>query len=117
MTQILSDRDAARLEEMLRWFDSNVDIRYQRRRRHGGQGGTRNRKAYAKAAAPASATITCYKDTDITGDEISVVCEVVGGTGFLNGALPRIATGTMITVWNDRGTWRSVMTFQASGDC
>lgn len=83
-----------------------------------GGGGTILHKAYAKAAAPASGTITCYLDSDShdAGDEISVVCEVAGGTN-LNVALPRLADGTMIAVWDDGGTWRSVMTFQASGDC
>ncbi len=79
-------------------------------------GGGDIHKAYAKAAAPASGTITCYLDTDATGTEISVVCEVAGGTN-LNAALPRLADGDMIAVWYDVDTWRSVMTFQASGDC
>ena len=42
MAQLLSDRDAARLQAMLRWFDDHVDIQYPRRRhksRGGGGGG------------------------------------------------------------------------------
>lgn len=74
------------------------------------------RKAYAAAAAGASGSIDCYLDTDGAGDTVSVSCEVAGGTN-LNAALPRLADGTMITVWKDGDTWRSVMTFQASGDC
>jgi hypothetical protein len=81
-----------------------------------GAGGSGPRKGFASTAAPASGTIACYLDTDGVGDTVNVVCEVAGGTN-LNAALPRLADGTMISVWNDNGTWRSVMTFQASGDC
>lgn len=117
MPKILSDTDAAELEAMLRWWRSNTDVRYQRRRRHGrGGGGTRHRKAYAKAAAGAGNTIVCYLDTDETGDEITVTISIVAGSN-LNSALPRLENGTLLTVWNDAGTWRSIMTFQASGDC
>jgi hypothetical protein len=77
---------------------------------------TRIRRAYAKAAAGASGSITCYLDTDGTGEEVSVACEVTNGTN-LNAALPRLADGDMIHVWNDGGTWRSIMTFHASEDC
>jgi len=82
----------------------------------GGGRGTGIRKAYASAAAGASGTIACYLDTDGVGDTVDVVCEVAGGTN-LNAALPRLADGDMIHVYNDNGTWRSIMTFQASGDC
>jgi hypothetical protein len=82
--------------------------------RAGGGGGVR--KAFAKTAAPASWTITCFLDEDTTGTEIDVVCEVADNAA-LNSAVPRLSDGTMITVWNDAGTWRSVMTFQASGAC
>lgn len=79
-------------------------------------GGAVLRKAFAAAAAGASGTIACYLDTDGEGDTVNVVCEVAGGTN-LNAALPRLADGDMITVWDDAGTWRSMMTFQASADC
>ena len=77
---------------------------------------TQIRKAYAKVAAGAGTTIVCYLDTDITGEEITVTCEIVGGTA-LNSAIPRLAISDMITVWKDSNTWRSIMTFQASQDC
>jgi hypothetical protein len=80
------------------------------------RGGGRIRKAYAKADAGSGATITCYLDTDSTGVEITVNCEICGGSA-LNSAIPRLENGDMITVWNDAGTWRSVMTFQATEDC
>ena len=78
--------------------------------------GSNIHKAYAKADAPASGSITCYLDTDETGEEIPVSCEVVGGTN-LNAAIPRLENGDRITVWKDGSTWRSTMTFQASEDC
>ncbi len=121
MGKILSDRDAARVQEVLRWFDSDTDTRYQRRRRHGrggGRGGSsRNRNAYAKAAAGAGTTIVCFLDTDATGDEITVTISIAGGSD-LNSALPRLEDGTLLTVWNDAGTWRNAGNpFQHSKEC
>ena len=116
MAQVLSDRDAARIQAMLRRDERRTDSRYNRRRHHGRGGGGKPRKAYASAAAGASGTIACYLDTDGAGDTVDVVCEIVGGSA-LNSALPRIADGTMIPVWNDNGTWRPYFPFQASGDC
>ena len=165
MPKILSDRDAAELEAMLRWWRGRTDIRYQRRRRHGqggggvGGAGARPRKAYAKTAAGSGNTIVCYLDTDLeaysstktysagewvedSGTEykslldnnvnnplsssdwweagtisITVNIEIVGGSD-LNSTLPRLEDGTLLTVWNDAGTWRnSGNPFQASGGC
>lgn len=114
---ILSERDAARLERMLREWESRTDIRYQRRRRHGGSGGgTRPHKAYAKAAAGTGSTIVCHLDTDETGEEITVQCELIG-TSDLNAVTPRFKDGTMIVVWNDNGTWRPYFPFQKAVDC
>ena len=116
MPKILSDRDAAEIEAMLRWWRSQTDIRYQRRRRHG-QGGARPIKAYAKAAAGSGNTIVCYKDTDETGDEITVTIEIANGSD-LNAAFPILADGTLLTVWNDNGTWRNAGNpFIGNEDC
>lgn len=79
-------------------------------------GGGGLRKAYASAAAGAGATISCYLDTDATGELVTVNCPICGGSA-LNTAIPRLADGSLIMVWNDAGTWRSVMTFQATEDC
>ncbi len=114
---LLSERDHGRLQKLLRWFDKKVDTRFQRRRRHGGRGGTRIRKAFASVAAGASGTIACFLDTDGEGDTVDVVCEVADGETDLNSALPRLRDGDMIHVYNDSGVWRSIMTFQASGPC
>jgi len=74
------------------------------------------RKGYCKTAAGAGATIVCYLDTDATGEEVTVNCPVVDGSA-LNSAYPRLADGSLIMVWNDNDTWRSVMTFQTSEVC
>ena len=73
-------------------------------------------KAYAKNDAAALERIDCYLDTDATGEEITVYCEIAGGTE-LHTAIPRLEDGDMITVWNDNGTWRSIMIFQHARDC
>ncbi len=113
---LLSERDKNRVQRMLRWWDKRVDIRYQRRRRHGG-GGTVLHNAYAKAAAGVGTTIVCFLDTDATGDEITVTISIAGGSD-LNSALPRLEDGTLLTVWKDGDTWRNAGNpFQASGDC
>lgn len=80
----------------------------------GGSGGIR--KAYCKAAAGAATTITCYLDTDATGEEVTVNCSVVGSAN-LNAAVPRLEDGSLIFVWNDAGTWRCTQTFIKSQDC
>ena len=80
-------------------------------------GGTRIRKAFASVAAGASGTIACYLDTDGVGDTVDVVCEVADGETDLNSAVPRLRDGDMIHVYFDVDTWRSIMTFQASGPC
>lgn len=119
MPKILSDRDAAEIEAMLRWWRSHTDTRYQRRRRHGGGRGTGTQlhKAYAKAAAGSGNTIVCYLDTDGTGEEITVTISIAGGSD-LNSALPRLLDGTLLTVWKDGDTWRNAGNpFMVSGPC
>ena len=115
---LLSERDAGELQKMLRWWKKRVDVRYQRRRRHGGgRGGTVLHNAYAKAAAGAGTTIVCFLDTDATGDAITVTISIAGGSN-LNYALPRLEYGTLLTVWKDGDTWRNAGNpFQASGPC
>lgn len=83
--------------------------------RAGGGGG--NRKAYAKAAAGAGNTIVCFLDTDDTGDEITVTIEIANGSD-LNEAFPVLSDGTLLTVWNDAGTWRNAGNpFIGNEDC
>ena len=77
----------------------------------GGSGGARNRRAFCKTAAGAATTIVCYLNTDATGTEVTVNCNIAGG-GNLDGALPRLTDGLEITVWNDAGTWKCTTIFQ-----
>ena len=79
-------------------------------------GGSGLRKAYCTEAAPADATIAAELDSDGSGDAITVTCPIVGGSA-LNAAIPRLANNSLFMVWNDGGTWRSCMTFQATEDC
>ncbi len=67
------------------------------------------RQAYADEASPASLTISCHLDVDTTGDLINVVCRSSGAT--LADSIPTLGIGTMITVFQDGATWRSVMNF------
>ncbi len=66
MTQLLSDRDAARLEVMLRWFDDHVDIQYPRRRhKTRGGGGTAPRRAFVKTTPGATTSVDVYLGEDL----------------------------------------------------
>jgi len=115
----VSERDYRRLQTMLRWYESVGKNLTQQLRRRGGisdGGGAVTHKAYAKAAAGAGTTIVCYLDTDATGEEITVNCEIAGGSA-LNAASPLLAAHDMICVWNDDGTWRPKQTFDNTGEC
>ena len=74
------------------------------------------RKAYVKTTPGAVTTVTCYLDTDSTGDEITVTCSVVGGSA-LNSAIPRLTDGDLIFVSNIDSTWYCLTVFQTSEDC
>jgi len=83
----------------------------------GSSGDTTIRKAYAKADAGTGKTITCYLDTDATGDEITVNVEIANGGANLNASSPLLEDGDMIHVIKDGVTWRAVQTFDATGTC
>jgi hypothetical protein len=84
--------------------------------RPGGGGATGIRSAFCKVAASAGSTIVCYIDTDATGTEITVTCEICGGTA-LNAAFPRLEDGDRIFVIQDGTTWRALQIFQATETC
>jgi len=121
MAQILSDRDAARVQAMLRWFDSNTDIRYQRRRHkdRGGARGTNVHQAFSKSAAAANTdAFVCHLDTDNTGEEITVYPLYNTTVTVLSLAAPRLYDGTPVAVWQDTsGTWWTCVTFEKAGPC
>jgi hypothetical protein len=73
--------------------------------------------AFMKADATAGLTDDCWLDVDDPGsDTIEVNFPIAGGSD-LNEALPRLADGDLVSVWDDGGTWRAIMTFQGSEDC
>ncbi len=118
MPKILSDRDAARIERMLREWESNTDTRYQRRRRHGQGGGAKPRIAFSESAAAANTDpFTCFLDTDNTGDEITVFPTLNTSVTAMTLAAPLLYDGTPLVVWNDSGTWRTYITFEDAGPC
>ena len=78
--------------------------------------GSTIRKAYCTAAAGSGATIAAELDSIDSADDITVNCSIVGGTA-LNSAIPRLEDEDLIHVWNDDGTWRAIMTFQATAEC
>jgi len=79
-------------------------------------GGVGIRKAYCKTAASTGATIVCYLDTDGTGEEITVTCTLIQATN-LNACFPSLADGTMMPVWKDGDTWRSLWWFMGYEEC
>jgi hypothetical protein len=72
--------------------------------------------AFCKTDAAGGATIICYLDTDTTGTEITVTCEICGGTA-LNAAFPRLENGDRLFVIEDGTTWRALQIFQATETC
>jgi len=116
---LLSQRDHDRLQALLRSYENGQLNRPRelRRRRVAGDGGTSIRKAYCKDFGEVSNTVICYLDTDLTGEEITVECEIVGGTALIS-AVPRLEVGKLLWVTNDSGTWRHVgIPFNGSEDC
>ncbi len=74
------------------------------------------RRAFVKTTPAAVATVVCFLDVDAADAEITVNCDIVGGTA-LNSALPRITDGDAITVYQINGTWYCTTIFQESEDC
>lgn len=66
------------------------------------------RKAYCKTDAGAGSTIVCYLDEDSTGDEITVNCTIVGGSGttpVLQDCLPFLNDGQEVIVSKINEDW------------
>lgn len=76
------------------------------------------RNAYCKNDAGSSSTITCYLDTDGTGEEITVYCNISGGSN-LDSAVRRLEDGDLLQVRYDSANskWRALEGFQASKNC
>ena len=84
----------------------------------GGDGGA-TRKAYVKTAPGAVTTVVCFLDTDTTGEEVTVNCSVIGGSGSikLNAAAPRMSHGSLIFVEYIDDAWWATHPFIATEDC
>ena len=74
------------------------------------------RRAFVKTTPAAVATVVCFLDVDAGSVEITVNCDIVGGTA-LNSAVPRIIDGDAITVYQINGTWYCTTIFQESKNC
>lgn len=61
-------------------------------------------KAYCNGAAGAATTITCYLDTDATGEEVTVNCDTNGG-GNLNVSVPLLKDGQLLYVVKLGNDW------------
>jgi len=78
----------------------------------------RSRIAYCKNDAGASDEIACYLDTDGTGTEVTVKCNISGGGDhYLNVAVRRLADGDPILVQKIGDDWSAQEGFQTSEDC
>jgi len=114
----LTPKDARQANEAIRYHQRHKNdgpLPAGRRRRTAGGGGSIH-KAYCKNAAGAATTIVCFKDTDTTGDEITVNCTIVGGT-YLNDCAPRLVDGTPIDVVYRNGQWDCIWPFIGGQDC
>lgn len=76
----------------------------------------RPRIAYCKTDAGAGSTIVCYLDTDGTGTEITVNCNISGGSN-LNTSLRRLEDGNRMIVAKIGANWYCKEGFQGSEDC
>ncbi len=75
-----------------------------------------DRKAFCKTDAGAATTLTCFLDTDTTGEEVEVQFTIAGG-GNLEDCIPRLTDGLLIFVENFGGTWYHKPPMQKSKDC
>lgn len=94
----------------------NLNMLRQRLRLKGTGTGIDIHHAFCKTDAPASSDITCYLDTDGTGEEITVHCDICGG-GTLDSALPHLADGQRISVWKKDGEWYCTALFRIANIC
>jgi len=88
-------------------------------RKGGGGGGVR--RAYVKTTPTSGTTVAVYLDTDSTGSEVNVTCDIYddSGTGgaFSDDTMPNLVDGTPFVVWNDRGTWRNATPIFSLEEC
>lgn len=73
------------------------------------------RLAYCKDDAGAATTITCFLDTDGTGEEVTVKCLTgEGGASLLNASVPRLSDGDPMLVIKHNDIWYATTIFEDS---
>jgi hypothetical protein len=75
-----------------------------------GGGGNGIRRAYVKTVPSSGNTLAAYLDTDETGKEITVQCDIYSysGTGtFASDVRPTMIDGRMLKVYKKDGAWRN----------
>ena len=75
-----------------------------------------SRIAYCKTDAGAGSTIVCYLDEDDSDTEITVNCNISGGSN-LNAAIRRLEDGDRMIVAKIGANWYCEEGFQGSEDC
>jgi hypothetical protein len=98
----------------------NLNIQTLRRRLAlGGGGGGGSSMAFVKTAPGAVTTVDCFLREDTTGDEVTVNCSVIGGSGSekLNDAVPRLVDGSLIFVQKFGTDYWCISPFIATDDC
>jgi len=64
----------------------------------------KRRLAYVKTTPGLTNIVAVYLDTDGAGEEVNVICNIIGGS-YLNAAQPMLQDGDPIIVVNIAGTW------------
>ena len=123
---VISERDYQRLQEMLRWYDRNKNIRHPMRRRNISGGGSLNIKIFAvQSEAAGDGVYNCYEQTldgsewdDTTGapkfdDRNDTEVEVLNLAEHNSESeyVAHLAAGDLIAAWqkkDDEGTMRWV---------
>lgn len=71
------------------------------------------RIAYVKTFPGAGTDVDCYLDIDITGEDVTVTCNISNGSN-LNQAMPMLAPGDIIIVTRLDDTWYCTALFNGA---
>lgn len=114
----LSEKDAQRLQRVLRFVEDQASLynSYRRVRGHVTYP-YRPRVAYCKVNAGSGATIACFLDTDTTGTEITVYCRLFEGATNLSDCTPKLQDGDAIDIYFDGTNWRCFYAFIFTEEC
>lgn len=113
----LSAQDVAILREVVRHYRAHKgDLQPSPPRWFPPIGTSAPRRAYCKAASGTGSTVEAYLDTDLTGQLVTVHCDLyLAGAGTmptnLSECTPILAVGSPIWVKLDGELWRCLMPF------